>query len=78
MSSQTTQKVTSTAQKRRRIATQQVNSLSYTLIGLCFAILLVISATNDYLFFEWLSLSAFIVFTLIGIHFIGQKQVKRN
>ncbi|MEM1259788.1 MAG: hypothetical protein AAGH81_14755, partial [Bacteroidota bacterium] len=56
----------------------QINTIAYLLIGLCFVAFLILSAVNDYLFFEWLSMGAFIVFALIGMHFIGQKQIRRN
>jgi len=64
--------------KRSRAITHQVNITAYFLIGVCFAVFLILSALNDFLFFEWLAMGAFIVFTLIGMHFIGQKQMTRN
>lgn len=78
MAFRTTSNLGSSTQKRNGTVVTLSNSISYALIGLCFAALLIISASNDYLFFEWLSLGAFMVFALIGMHFIGQKQIKRN
>ena len=48
------------------------------LIGIGFGTLLTLSALNDYLFFEWLSMATFIILALIGFHFIGQQQTKRS
>ena len=78
MSLRTTQNVDAAKYRKSGTTVNQINSISYVLIGLCFGTFLTLSIFNDYLFFEWLLLGSFIVFTLIGMHFIGQKQVKRN
>ena len=78
MSLRTTQDLGSAKFKKVRTASNQINSVAYLLIGLCFGAFLILSAVNDYLFFEWLAMGAFIVFALVGMHFIGQKQIKRN
>ncbi len=78
MSVRTTQKLGSAKYKKTSTATNQLNSLAYVLIGLLFSVFLVLSVMNDYLFFDWLAMGSFIVFALIGFHFIGQKQIKRN
>ena len=64
--------------KENAMVTDTSNMASYIAIGIGFGLLLVASAMNDFLFFGWLTMSAFIVFALMGIHFIGKKQVKRN
>lgn len=78
MSLQATRNLGTTKYKKTHTISSQVNSVAYLLIGLCFGTFLILSAVNDYLFFEWLAMGTFMVFTLIGMHFIGQKQIKRN
>ncbi|MEM8928609.1 MAG: hypothetical protein AAGC45_10425 [Bacteroidota bacterium] len=78
MSARTTQNLDSTKQSNTGTVLNQINTIAYLLLGLCFVAFLILSAVNDYLFFEWLSMGAFIVFALIGMHFIGQKQIRRN
>jgi hypothetical protein len=78
MSYRTTQNFDTTNQKRTKINTASLNSLAYIVLGLVFGGFLLLSALNGYLFFGWLALGSFIVFALMGMHFIGQKQIKRN
>ncbi|MEN1786300.1 MAG: hypothetical protein AAGF77_14360 [Bacteroidota bacterium] len=54
------------------------NLVNYAIIGLVFGGMLFLSIWNGFLFFEWLALGTFIVFALMGIHFIGQNQIKRK
>lgn len=52
--------------------------LYYALTGFLFGGILVLSALNDFLFFEWLGLSMSIVFGLLSIHLIGDQQTKKS
>lgn len=56
----------------------QKQAIAYFILGVLFASMLVLSALNDFLFFNWLCMATFIVLALVGFHFIGQKQIKRN
>ncbi|NAY91996.1 hypothetical protein GTQ34_08700 [Muricauda sp. JGD-17] len=50
----------------------------FTLMGFMFAIILMMSALNNYLFFGWLLISMAIVLGLMFIHLMGKSQVKRS
>ena len=78
MSIRTTQNLDTAKYKRTHTASNQINTIAYIIIGVCFGAFLILSAANDYLFFDWLSMGTFIVFALVGMHFIGQKQIKRK
>lgn len=78
MSHSTSQSIKTASQNYTRAEKLRINTLAYLAIGLIFGILLSISALHDYLFFGWLAVSTFIIFALMGIHFIGQKQIKRD
>lgn len=78
MSLRTIRNLDSTKYKKTGAVSQQINTVAYLLIGLCFGAFLILSAMNNFLFFGWLAMGTFIVFALIGMHFIGQKQIKRN
>ncbi len=49
----------------------------YTLMGLIFGGVLLLSAINNFLFFGWLAISMAIIFGLMTIHLIGEQQTKR-
>jgi len=78
MSYRTTQKFETTKQKGTKVYQTTLNSMSYLILGLGFGGFLTLSALNDYLFFGWLAVGTFIVFAMVGMHFIGQKQIRRN
>ena len=78
MALRTTQKFNAKKYQKTDTAAYSINTIAYVLIGICMCVFLLLSSLNDYLFFEWLALSAFIVLALTGMHFIGQKQIKRN
>ncbi len=78
MSYRTSQNIEASKNKQTKVHEYNLNTAAYLIIGLVFSGFLVLSALNNYLFFGWLAMGTFIVFALIGIHFIGQKQIKRN
>ncbi len=49
----------------------------YTLMGLIFGAVLLLSAINDFLFFGWLAVSMAIIFGLMTIHLVGNQQTKK-
>jgi len=78
MALRTTQKVNARKYQKTGTTGYTMNTIAYLLIGICLCVFLLLSSLNDYLFFDWLVLCAFIVLALTGMHFIGQKQIKRN
>lgn len=50
----------------------------FAIMGFIFGGMLVLSALNDFLFFEWLALSMSIVFGLIVIHLSGKNQTIKS
>ena len=78
MALRSSEKLNTTKYEKAGTASHQINTVAYVLIGICFIVFLLLSSLNDYLFFEWLVAVGFIVLALTGIHFIGQKQIKRN
>ena len=49
----------------------------YTLMGLIFGGVLILSALNDFLFFGWLAISMSIILGLMTIHLVGNQQTKK-
>ncbi|MFS4468720.1 hypothetical protein [Maribacter sp. 2210JD10-5] len=52
--------------------------LYYAIMSVLFVGILLLSALNGFLFFGWLSVSMAIVFGIMTIHLIGQKQTKKS
>lgn len=50
----------------------------YAIMGFMFAGILLLSAANDFLFFEWLCISMAIIFGLLSIHLMSESQTKRS
>ena len=78
MSYRTTQNFETTKRKGTKANQTTLNTAAYLVLGMVFGVFLLLSALNGYLFFGWLALGTFIVFALVGMHFIGQKQIRRN
>lgn len=65
--------------KREQLTTSEAYyPLYFTLMGFVFGSILVLSAMNDFLFFEWLAISMSIVFGLIVIHLSGKNQTIKS
>ncbi len=74
--SQTLQK--STVQEQSAVQSKRKQTLKFSLAVVAFASLLALSIANDYLFFEWLSVSIAIILCLFAIHIIGEQQIKKQ
>ncbi len=78
MAFRTTRNFETSEQQKTKVNQFSLNSVAYIVLGLVFGGFLLLSALNDYLFFGWLAVGTFIVFALMGMHFNGQKQIKRK
>lgn len=65
-------------QKSKTKSIVNFHTMCYTLMCLTFVAVLTLSALNGFLFFGWLSISMAIVFSLVSIHLIGEKQTKKS
>lgn len=50
----------------------------FTIMGMVFGGVLILSAVNNFLFFEWLALSMTIIMSLMTIHLLGDQQTIKH